>query len=143
MPHRWFWGGGPLSQPSAGRLVTLDPFHHGGSMICPSERCLFTIPSEILLPAHLCVHGTPVSPTCCPTQHVSDQGYRLRVTHSQQQIWCLCEFTNLTTCLYPRSSLEGAVKLAAGVVALVGQGNQSCFTGCRMDPSPHCSSHRS
>lgn len=120
-PHRRFrsspfWGEGPLSQPSAGRSITLDPFHHGGRMICPCERSLFAFLSEILLPAHLCVHGMPVSPACCSTQLVSDQGSRLRVTHSQQQIWWLCKFTSLTTCPYPRSSLEGALKLLAEVV---------------------------
>lgn len=88
-------------------------------MICPSERSLFAISSEILVPAHLCAHGTPVSPACRSTQYVSDQGSHLRVTHSQQQIWCLCKFTSLTTNPYPRSSLGGAVKLP------VGQENQS------------------
>lgn len=107
------------------QVVTLDPFHHGGRMICPCERCLFAFLSEILLPAHLCVHGMPASPACCSTQLVSDQGSRLRVTHSRQQIWCLCKCTSLTTCPYPRSSLEGALKLLAEVVVPVGQENQS------------------
>lgn len=61
---------------------------------------------------------------------------------SQQQIWCLCKFTNLTTCPCPRNSLEGAVKPATGVVVPRGQGDQSCFIGHCMDLRPHCSNRR-
>lgn len=55
-------------------------------MLCPSERCLLAIPSETPLPAHLCAQGTQgVSPACCSTQHVSDQGSHLK-SHPQSAV---------------------------------------------------------